>query len=145
MTETDDTSAPVPEETPVAAAPPQAPPPTQADTLTSTFESAPSAQTPTPTDSSATTHSLQASVPTSAQLNIKDLQGAANAKIQSNKREHLEKIVAFARHKKSITNNDVQILLRVSDATSTRYLLELVKAGRLKRVGKQRRPHYEPA
>lgn len=51
------------------------------------------------------------------------------------KQARLEKIVELARARYSITNNDVQILLGVSDATATRYLEELVKTGRLQRKG----------
>ena len=38
----------------------------------------------------------------------------------------------------------MELLVHVTDATATRYLSELVKAGRLKRVGAQKRPRYEP-
>ncbi len=56
-----------------------------------------------------------------------------------------ESIVELARAKKSITNNDVQLHCHVSDATVTRDLEQLVKDGRLTRVGKQKRPKYKPA
>lgn len=69
---------------------------------------------------------------------------AALEKRRANKAERLEKIVALARERGKITNNDVQILLGVSDATASRYLRELAVHGRLTRVGKQKRPVYEP-
>jgi len=37
--------------------------------------------------------------------------------------------------KEKITNDDVEKLLHCSDATARRYLNELVKQGKLKRVG----------
>lgn len=64
-------------------------------------------------------------------------------KARAKKRERLEKIIVLARKRYAITNNDVQILLGVSDATATRYLSELVRAGRLQRVGAQKRPRYQ--
>src|SRR3989344_3180944 len=50
--------------------------------------------------------------------------------------ERLEKILAFAKTRKQITNDDIQKLLRVSYATATRYLARLVKEGKLRREGK---------
>ncbi|MEK7066416.1 MAG: hypothetical protein AAB965_02480 [Patescibacteria group bacterium] len=74
-------------------------------------------------------------------------------KIQFRKRAKLEKIVKLATEKtldhggsgkKSITNDQVQKLLYVSDATASRYLLQLVKEGKLKKVGPDGRARYEP-
>ncbi|MFZ2887000.1 MAG: DeoR family transcriptional regulator [Minisyncoccia bacterium] len=65
-------------------------------------------------------------------------------KKRAKKRERLEKIAALATQKGSITNNSVQILLGVSDATATRYLVELVKAGHLKRISSRAGSRYEP-
>ena len=67
---------------------------------------------------------------------------ASVEKRRAKKREGLEKIIALAAHKGSIKNNDVELLLHVSDATATRYLEELVKVGRLERVGAQHQPEY---
>ena len=64
--------------------------------------------------------------------------------VRARKAERLEKIVALAKEKGSITNDDVEKLLKVSDATATNYLRELVKAGRLKRSGARFHEHYEP-
>lgn len=69
----------------------------------------------------------------------------AREKFQTRKRKKLERIVALANARKTITNNDVEKLLRVSDATATRYLAQLVRTGRLRRVGHPARSHYEPA
>lgn len=59
---------------------------------------------------------------------------------QSPKREKVEenkkKIVELLQKKPKITNDGVQKLLGVSDATATRYLDELEKEGRIKQVGR---------
>ena len=65
-------------------------------------------------------------------------------KRRAKKQAGLEKIVAFAIKKRSITNNNVELLLHVSDATATRYLSDLVKAGRLKRTGERASATYQP-
>jgi len=67
----------------------------------------------------------------------------AKEKILFRKRVKLEKIMVLAQSRTKITNNDVQKLLRSSDATATRYLAELVKQGRLRRVGPVNNAFYE--
>jgi hypothetical protein len=74
---------------------------------------------------------------------IRALLAKANAKIQSNKQKKLDKIILLAQNKKVIANEDVQRLLRVSDATATRYLVKLVQQGRLSRVGNPRDAKYQ--
>ncbi len=74
---------------------------------------------------------------------MKSLLIKAQAKIQFNKQKKLEKIIQFAQKKKTITNDDVQQLLRVSDATATRYLVKLVQQGRISRVGSPRDAKYQ--
>ena len=64
--------------------------------------------------------------------------------VRARKAERLEKIVVLAVEREVITNNDVQILLGVSDATATNYLHELVSAGRLKRTGVRAGTSYHP-
>lgn len=49
-----------------------------------------------------------------------------------------------AREKGSIGNDEAQALLRVSDATATRYLAELVKTGRLRATGRTSGRRYQP-
>ena len=66
----------------------------------------------------------------------------AKEKIQFRKRAKLEKIVSLAQSKGKVTNDNVQKLLHCSDATATRYLAELVKRGRLRRVGPAKQPFY---
>lgn len=60
----------------------------------------------------------------------------ANAKIQEAKRKKLDKIMAKLSEKGRITNDEVEKLLRVSDATATRYLQALEKEGKVKQTGK---------
>ena len=60
----------------------------------------------------------------------------ARAVLQINKRKKLDKIMVDVAKRGSITNDQVEKLLHVSDATSTRYLSQLVKEGKLKQVGK---------
>ena len=61
---------------------------------------------------------------------------AANAKIQATKRKRLDKIMSRLSEKGKITNDEVEKLLRVSDATATRYLDTLEKEGRVRQEGK---------
>jgi hypothetical protein len=74
---------------------------------------------------------------------IRALLVKAQAKIQFNKQKKLEKIILLAQKKKIITNDDVQKLLYVSDATTTRYLVKLVQEGRLARAGNPRDAKYQ--
>lgn len=55
---------------------------------------------------------------------------------QKEKQEKKEKILNELQNKQKITNNDVEKLLNVSDATATRYLDELEKQGKIKQIGK---------
>ena len=51
--------------------------------------------------------------------------------------------MVLAQKKKFITNDDVQKLLYVSDATATRYLVKLVQQGRLVRAGNPHDAKYQ--
>lgn len=51
------------------------------------------------------------------------------------KAENIEKIKKHLESVSKITNDEVQSLLKVSDATATRYLDELEKEGLIKQVG----------
>ena len=64
--------------------------------------------------------------------------------IQFRKRAKLEKIVKLAAERRIVSNDQVEKLLRVSDATATRYLAQLVREGRLRRVGVGSQSRYEP-
>jgi len=74
---------------------------------------------------------------------IRSLLVKAQAKIQFNKQKKLDKIIQLAQKKQIITNDDVQKLLRVSDATATRYLVKLVQQGHLARTGNPRDAKYQ--
>jgi hypothetical protein len=68
--------------------------------------------------------------------------------ITGRKRKRLEKIVALAQARgqttdNTITNDDVEKLLRVSHATAYRYLRELVERGKLRKIGHPRVARYE--
>ena len=59
----------------------------------------------------------------------------ARAKIQETKHKKLDKIMAMLTEKGRITNDDVEKLLHVSDATATRYLQSLEKENKIKQTG----------
>ncbi|OJI06270.1 hypothetical protein BK004_04735 [bacterium CG10_46_32] len=101
------------------------------------------APAPTPTPPVPTPPPAPAPV---ADNTIQRLLAKAKEKIQFRKQAKLEKIMVFAKAQGSVTNDQAQKLLRVSDATATRYLAQLVKTGRLrpvKAVGRGAR--YTPA
>ena len=74
---------------------------------------------------------------------IRALLAKAQAKIQFNKQKKLDKIILFAQKKKTVANEDIQKLLRISSATATRYLVKLVQQGHLARVGNPRDARYQ--
>lgn len=82
--------------------------------------------------------------PQPTQPSSKSFLAKALESIQFRKKAKLEKIMKLANEKKSITNDQVQKLLRISDATTTRYLSELVKQNKLKRIGTTTNIRYEP-
>jgi len=59
------------------------------------------------------------------------VQRQARAKARNKK-----KILAYFQSRRQLTNDQIQKLLGVSDATATRYLEELEKEGRIKQVGR---------
>jgi hypothetical protein len=63
--------------------------------------------------------------------------------LKERKAKRLEKILQLAKEKGEITNDDVERLLRVSDKTATRYLNELVREGKLKRLGSPSHAKYQ--
>lgn len=69
----------------------------------------------------------------------------ARGKRTSKKEENKQKVLALAQKKKRIRNNDVEKLLKVSDATATRYLRELAKERKIKQVKKGNKTYYETA
>ena len=66
----------------------------------------------------------------------RDVLTKARATIQDRKHKKLEKILEALTVKGKITNDEVEKLLHVSDATATRYLSELEKEGKIQQVGK---------
>lgn len=116
--------APAPAEIPKPETPTAEPPAAQQS------QPQPSAQMPMP---------LNATAPVSS---LAGLLQRALAKIQFRKRKKLGEIIALAKEKETITNDDVQKLLRCSDATATRYLAQLVKENALKREGKNGGSYY---
>ena len=101
--------------------------------------------TPTPTPPADPAPAPQPTpVATATAPNPRSFLAKALSVIQFRKRAKLEKIIKLATEKKSITNDNVEKLLHVSDATASRYLLQLVKEGKLKKVGPDGRARYEP-
>lgn len=136
-------------ETPAAALQPPTPVspeiPEPAPTPAPAAPEAPPVETPTP-EIPQPAPAPQPVPPTNpiAAVTIKDRLYAALEKVQFRKRARLEKILVLAKAKRSIKNDDVEKLLRVSDATASRYLRQLVQEGKLKRSGKPELATYEP-
>ena len=65
-----------------------------------------------------------------------------NSKRLQHREEHLAKILTLARAKKFITNDAIEKLLHVSDATASRYLRLLVQRGQLLKEGNGRGVKY---
>ncbi len=64
-------------------------------------------------------------------------------KTNERKRKKLDKIVEYLNKNQKISNDQVEKLLRVSDATATRYLDQLEKENKIKQVGTTgRHTHY---
>lgn len=59
-----------------------------------------------------------------------------NTAKQERVKNKLEKIIEFLNTKTTITNDEVEKLLHVSDATATRYLEQLEKEGKVKQSGR---------
>jgi len=79
--------------------------------------------------------SAAASTPASTH-HLRDFLTRARTATQDRKRKKRDKIMAALNTKNKITNDEVEKLLHVSDATATRYLSALEKEGRIKQVGK---------
>lgn len=81
--------------------------------------------------------SSAASVPTGILHTARDLLIKARVSIQDRKRKKRDKIMEALTKKNRITNDEVEKLLHVSDATAARYLSVLAKEGKIMQVGKQ--------
>src|SRR3989344_969041 len=79
--------------------------------------------------------SAVASTPTPAR-HIRDFLTRARIATQDRKRNKRDKIMLALTTKNKITNDEVEKLLHVSDATATRYLSAIEKEGKIKQVGK---------
>ena len=66
----------------------------------------------------------------------RELLAKGRAKVQEKKQKKLDKIMELLNTKDKVSNADVEKLLRVSDATATRYLSALQKEGRIRKIGK---------
>ena len=111
-------------------------------------EPEPIAPTPAPEPPQATSASATPTSTSSPQAThpSRDLLVKARATIQDRKRKKLEKIMEALdgkgptslklRRAGKITNDEVEKLLHVSDATATRYLSALEKEGKIRQVGK---------
>ena len=67
---------------------------------------------------------------------IRELLNNARFAIQTRKKKKLEKIMLLFAKRTSITNDEVEKLLHISDATATRYLTILKKENKIKQNGK---------
>jgi len=102
---------------------------------------APVEPTPASTSSPQATPQTQTPVepppqPTANIPNRQELLVLARASIQNRKRKKFDKILEALNTKPSITNDEVEKLLHVSDATATRYLSILEKEGKIKQEGR---------
>mgnify|MGYP001579236804 CR=1 FL=1 len=73
--------------------------------------------------------------PSTSPQAARDLLAKARAKIQTRKQQKREKIMTLFDTKEKITNDDVEKAVKCSDRSATRYLEELVKQGKIKKVG----------
>ncbi|MDD4989357.1 MAG: hypothetical protein PHV42_02930 [Candidatus Pacebacteria bacterium] len=67
---------------------------------------------------------------------LQELLQKANAALRSRKRAKLERIMTLFAKRTKITNDEVEKLLHVSDATATRYLSTLEREGKITQSGK---------
>ena len=65
-----------------------------------------------------------------------------HAKRSSKKEERKEKILTLFAEKEKVRNNDVEKLLKISNATTHRYLDELEKENKIEQVGKTGKHTY---
>ena len=141
------TDAPVtPVETPIET-PANPPPPAPTEPIpepTTPAEPAPAPVSPAPAPTPQAPPPPPTPTVPEAENPIKRLLAKAKEKIQFRKQAKLEKIMVFAKAQGGITNDQAQKLLRVSDATASRYLAQLTKTGRLRLVGKSKAARYIP-
>lgn len=132
-------SEPLPESqsasSPSAGAPAEAPQ-QQTPTITQGSTATPEPM-PTPVQPAPASMPAQAPVvATSARNLARVFLEKAKAVIQLRKQKKLLKIMTLFEKKKHITNDEVEKLLHVSDATATRYLSHLEQQGKITQTGK---------
>ena len=81
-----------------------------------------------------------AQIPVSEPFAKLSLLAKAREAIQFRKRKKLEKIMGMFLKQANITNDDVEKLLHVSDATATRYLEQLERGGKVRQNGRTGKP-----
>jgi predicted HTH transcriptional regulator len=91
---------------------------------------------PEPIETTPEPPSSAAPVQTGILHTARDLLNKARVAIQDRKRKKRDKIMQALNTKNKITNDEVEKLLHVSDATATRYLSALEKENKIKQVGK---------
>jgi colicin import membrane protein len=140
--------APIPEAAPIEAPipspepipepiPPQAEPPVPPEPPTAQIPAnEPIAPQPEPLPQPAPQAQVHAPVFAPITNFARDLAVKARAVIQGRRRKKLEKILEAVTKHGSITNDQVEKLLHVSDATATRYLTQLEKEGKVRQEGK---------
>jgi len=101
----------------------------------------PESQTLEPLNPPQNTNSNVASA-TSSSFSFRNLLTKARETIQFRKRKKLDKIMEMLNKKEKISNNDVTLILRVSDATATRYLNILEQEGKIKQTGRTGKAVY---
>ena len=81
---------------------------------------------------------MESPVPPSgtSSFSFRDLLLRAQEKIQFKKRKKLDKIMEILNKKDKISNDEVEKILHVSDATATRYLSILEQEGKIRQNGK---------
>lgn len=117
----------------IPEAKPEVPAPQEFQTTTPPIPE-PQEPQPTPPPQEATPLSVPAIIP--PQNKIRELLTKARNAIQTRKRKKLEKIMTMFAKQTKITNDEVEKLLHVSDATATRYLTILKKENKIKQTGK---------
>jgi len=136
-----------PQEAPSATTAPEASPaPAEAVPAPETaHESTPTAQIPPneplppesePIETAPEPPSAAAPVQTGILHAAREILVKARVAIQDRKRKKRDKIMTALNTKTKITNDEVEKLLHVSDATATRYLSALEKENKIKQVGK---------
>ena len=68
--------------------------------------------------------------------------GEYNQAVEKKKEEAKSKMLDYLKNNQTITNNDVESLLSVSDATATRYLQELEDEDKITQEGEGRGVFY---